>query len=172
MSRQSSITTHPQREAIEKALAEGVAGAQISRLYGVSESAISRHRISRLDVLKAMSEDDTPDAVEVMVRLLEVADDARSTRRLTALSGTPVTRARAQNAELVALEKLADRLGLDDLTMVYVAMTAKALVAALRELADKHPESCPDLFVVMGHHEELIEFRDELRARVRKQKKA
>jgi transposase-like protein len=164
MSRRSSIETHPQREAIEKALATGVTGAQIARQYGVSESAISRHRISRMDVLAQVAALDTPDPTSVITRLMELADDARSTRKLAALSGTPVTRARAQSAELAALEKLADRLGIDDTTVIQIAGATGALVRAVQKYVRTNPDRLADVLAILREHEELHELADTLQA--------
>lgn len=162
MARKSSIATHPQREAIENALAAGVTGAEIARRYGVSESAISRHRISRMDVLRQVADADIPDPASVIQRLMELADDARQTRKLAALSGTPVTRARAQSAELAALDKLTERLGIDDTTLVHLATATSALVRAVQRYVQSHPERLSDVTAALREHQELYELADAL----------
>lgn len=160
MSRRSSIDTHPQREAIEAALASGVTGASIARQFGVSESAISRHRVSRMDAIAQIADLETPDPANVITRLIELADDARQTRKLAALSGTPVTRARAQASELAALDKVIDRLGIDDVTVVHLAGATSALVRAVQTYVRKHPESTADILAILREHEELHELAD------------
>lgn len=164
MSRRSSITTHPQREAIEQALAQGVPGAQLARQYGLSESAISRHRISRIDVIAATLNEDAPAPTDIVARLLDVAEDARQTRKLAALSGTPVTRARAQSAEVNALDKLVKLLGITDTTVVELAQGTVALVRTLQRVAERNPGIRADLIAEMRTHEELDELADDLAA--------
>lgn len=168
MSRRSSIDSHPQREAIEKALASGITGAQIARQYGVSESAISRHRISRMDAIAQIADLDMPDPASVVVRLMELADDARQTRKLAALSGTPVTRARAQASELAALDKVINRLGIDDVTVVHLAGATSALVRSVQRYVQRHPENLADVLNALAEHEELTDLVDALRAQNRK----
>lgn len=167
MGRRSTVSTHPQREAIEYALSTGVPGAQIARRYGVSESAISRHRISRMDALSRVADPSEPHITGVMQRLVELADDARETRKLTALSGTPVSRARAQSTELAALEKLIGLLGVTDTFAVELAMASTSLVRVIQTLLTDHPEASGDIIAALDEHDELTELADALRAQQR-----
>lgn len=168
MARKNSIESHPQREAIEKALASGITGAQIARQYGVSESAISRHRISRMDALAQIADLETPDPSSVIQRLMDLADDARQTRKLAALAGTPVTRARAQSTELAALDKLSERLGIDDVTMVQLASSTGALVKTIQAYVVHHPDALTDLQTEMAQHPELEELSTALKGQIGK----
>jgi hypothetical protein len=121
-----------------------------------------------MDALAQIADLDAPDPASVIVRLIELADDARQTRKLSAISGSPVARARAQAAELAALDKVIDRLGIDDVTVVHLAGATSALVRAVQKYLAQHPEDLTDVLAVLREHEELHELADALKAQNRK----
>jgi hypothetical protein len=155
MGRRSSIGGHPQRAAIERAISEGVPGVEIARRYTLSESSISRHKLLRNDALGQLADVDAPAPSDLLQRLLELADDARQARRITAVSGTPVARARAQASELAALTALLDRLGVTDVAILEAASGVELLVRALANHIVETPEHAAGLLAALGAHEDL-----------------
>ena len=161
MGRHSQIATHPQREAIERAMVEGVSGVEISRRYGVSESSISRY--SKLNYQAAIARvmaTQEHDAADVMTRLLDLADSARAARKAADQAGTPLTRVRAQAAELKVLERVADRLGINDVTAVHLSQASSDLIAVLRAIAKDAPETRTQILDLMRTHERLTDLAD------------
>lgn len=164
MARASTIRTHPQVERIERAIAEGVPAVEVARRYGVSESAIARHKKSRLNALAAVLDDDNPPASDLLVRVSELADSATRSRKLVDVSGSAAQVARAQATELAALNTLIDRLGITDTTVVELAQGALPLVGVVQRVAERHPEARADILALMRSHEELSDLADQLAA--------
>lgn len=167
----TNVDKHPARDRIVADIHAGIPNAQIVRTYsGLSESGLSRFKNSHLDALSREIDDDNPAPSELLGRLADLVESTRRARIQADNSGSPQSRARAQANELQALEKLLDRTGVDELTTVRLAQSTGALVRALRDFADAHPEIVPDLLRVMADHEELLDLRDALKARARNQK--
>jgi hypothetical protein len=165
MSRRSQIEVHPQREAIERAMQEGVPGVEISRRYGVSESAISRYqKLHSKDALAQVADPYEHDPSSVMTRLVDLADSARRARLAADITGTPLTRARAQAAELAVLEKLSERLGIDSLTPVYMSQGASSLVTVVQNIVTENPNLRTRVLSLLREHEPLIDLADALAA--------
>ncbi len=89
MGRVCTICTHPERRAIDKALAAGGNVREMSALFRVSEDALSRHKRDHLPalVVKAQAEEDIAHALDVVKQLktingvsLAVLKEARDAR--------------------------------------------------------------------------------------------
>jgi predicted nucleotidyltransferase len=87
MSRTCTICTHPQRHAIEKALVAGGAYRDIAGQYGLTKSAVERHKAEHLPValVAAAGAEETRQALDVLQQLktinaaaLTVLRDARA----------------------------------------------------------------------------------------------
>jgi hypothetical protein len=85
----------------------------------------------------------------VVERLIEVADDARDARRLAALQGSAIARTRAIETETKTLVAVADRLGVDDLTITGYLVATSELVKTLGQFAYEHPASAADLIALL-----------------------
>lgn len=171
MARQSTIKNHPQRELIERGIAEGVPAVELARRHGVSPSAIARHKSKRLDALAQVLEDDTPATPAVLGRIADLADSATRSRKLADASGTASVRARAQTVELAALNTLVDRLGIDDLTTARTAQGAGLLVQVIRGLVEDHPDLLPDaLRLIRAQHEDFSDLADALADHMKRRK--
>jgi hypothetical protein len=171
MPRASTIKTHARREDIERDIAQGVPAVEISQRYGVSPSAVARHKSNRIDALAAVLDDESPAPDDLLSRLRELADSTRQARKLADASGSPATRARAASSELAVLDRLLDRAGITDMTAVDLTTATGALVRVVQSYVLDHPEHAPELFSLMGKHPELIDARDTLRAQLKEQKK-
>ncbi|WP_083867967.1 transposase [Microbacterium sp. B24] len=169
MGRPSSIGTHPQREAIEQAIAAGVRGSDIARRYGVSESAISRWSVARKDAISRVAGLDSIDPASVIARLLDLADDARHARKLAAISGTPATRARAQSAELSVLTTLIERTGIDETASASLYRGATDLVTVIQRIALNSAEDAEHVLTLLREHESLSDLADALAANIKEQ---
>ncbi len=149
MGRPNSVLAHPELTRINSMLDAGLTYDKIIRTVGsLSLSALSRHAISRKTELARLV-DDEPGVTNILVRLTEVADHAQKLRRESKFTGTPVHQARAIKAELDALGKLADKLGIDDLVTESVAEEFKAFTMALKIFNRTYPESAADLIAVL-----------------------
>ncbi|WP_374460128.1 hypothetical protein [Microbacterium sp.] len=164
MSQISTIERHPDKERIIELISQGVSGAEIARRYGLSESAISRFKISRKHVLSQIIDDDGTDPSEVIGRLADLSDSARTTRKLADATSSPQVRARAISAELAVLDRLT-RLAIDDTTTARLAQTVGPLVRVVQNLHRAHPEEVLDS---LAGHEELEDLRDALVSKSRK----
>ncbi|WP_431806377.1 hypothetical protein [Microbacterium paraoxydans] len=154
----SSIERHPDRERIIELIGNGVSGAEIARRYGLSESAISRFKISRKHVLSQIIADDGTDPSEIIGRLADLSDSARATRKLADATSSPQVRARAISAELAVLDRLT-RLAIDDTTTARLAQSVGPLVRVVRNLHRAHPKEVLDS---LEGREELEDLRDAL----------
>lgn len=172
MGRRSTIESHPQRDAIERALLEGATAVDVSARFSVSESAISRWKKLHYDALAAVVQDDSTAPDDLLIRLRELADSTRSARKLADLTGSPAVRARSATAELAVIDRLISRAGITDLSTVDLMASTGALLRAVQGYVLKYPEHAPDLFALMGEHPDLIQLRDILRGQLRKQKTA
>ena len=146
MAGRSVIESHPQREAIESAILAGVQGKVIARQYGVSEAAISRHKNSRM----ALTDDELePDG------LTEAG--SRRARQMADRSGNPTMKARAQASELAVLDRLFNRLGITDLTLVYWSAMASDLYSVVVNLTAARPDIRADVLALMSKYKSLTD---------------
>ena len=109
MPRSCNVCTHPEREAIDKALVGDAALPELAALYRVSDDSLGRHRANHLPAKLVMAEaaaevaraDDLLDQVRgLQRRALDILDKAEETGELrTALSAIREARG---NLELLA----------------------------------------------------------------------
>lgn len=157
----STIAVHPARAEIEAALNAGEPYRSISAKFGVSRSSLSRFVQSRGPLAKVFN--DEPNLTEIIPRLLEAADDAQALRRLTRTSGNAAARARAIKVESDLLATLADRLGIEDMTLAEFIDQTSDLIRALREFALANPDAARPLILTMRDYSSLKEVRMALR---------
>lgn len=157
----STIATHPARAEIERALDAGEPYRSISAKFNVGRSSISRFVQSRRSHARVLL--DEPNLTEVIQRLVEAADDAQALRRKTRLDGSAAARARAIKIEADILTVLADRLGIEDVTLADFLEQTGDLIRALREFATRDPEAARSLIVTLRDHASLTDLKDALR---------
>jgi hypothetical protein len=138
MPRSCTICEHPDRDSIDRALVGDSSNLSVSALFGVSESAVRRHKANHLPAKLVMAQaaeevaqaDDLLDQVrDLQTRTLAILKAAESTNQhRTALSA--IREARSN------LELLAKLLGeLDDRPQVNILISPTvqtAIIAALR----------------------------------------
>jgi len=141
MSRQSQIQTHPQREAIERALIDGTPILRISATYGVQRDALYRYANHHLgpSIRQRLRGEDRARTSDLIGRLFEIAEDHRRSRVALQDSGHVGGAVRAGDAELRALVALIDRLGIDDTDVLAILDDADALAKAVGQLARSNP---------------------------------
>ncbi|MCT2084883.1 hypothetical protein M3D75_02000 [Microbacterium enclense] len=162
MVRRSSIETHPQRELIENAILSGMQATAIAREYGVSESAISRHKNLRMTDDQSVQSVGEGDPTDILRRIVDLADSARRARQIADEAGSPSTKAKAQAVELQILNALATRFGITDLSAVHIAEMGTDVMRAVVRLMAERPEVQADLLAHMRAFPKLIELADEL----------
>lgn len=160
----SSIETHPKRELIENAILSGMKATAIAREYGVSQSAISRHKNMRMTDDANIRPAGDGDPTDVLRRILDLADSARRARQIADVSGSPASRAKAQSVELQILNALASRFGITDVTSIYYVELGTDFMRAIVRFMEDHPEMQGDIFARMREYPSLIELADELGA--------
>lgn len=157
----STIATHPARVEIEAALQAGEPYRSISAKYGVSRSSLSRFALSRKPLARVVL--DEPNLAEILPRLVEAADDAQALRRQTRDSGNAAARARAIKIESDILTVLADRLGIEDVTVAEFVEQCADLIRSLREFALRDPDAARSLILTLREHSSLADLKDALR---------
>lgn len=162
--RPSTVEQHPARARIVAALEAGETYESIRSWTGLSVSALSRFAISRKSDLAKLAEDE-PNTTDVIVRAVQIADDARDLRQRSK-HATPVARARAIKVESEALSVLINHLGIDDTSAERAFEESVELVAALGEHAQRDPESMRSLLRTMAEHPTLSEFKTALKRRM------
>jgi hypothetical protein len=163
MGRRNSVTTHPKRLDIERAIRNGESLTSISARFGsVSVSSLSRYAISQKAALvRLIDADEGP--TELAARFRELADSARKLRQLADMGGNTSERARAIQAEREVLIAISDRLGIDDLSVVEFMTDTKELVSVLRSFASESPDAAEHLLLRMSKHAGLTELALHLR---------
>lgn len=157
----STIATHPARVEIEAALNAGEPYRSISAKFGVSRSSLSRFVLSRAPLAKVLT--DEPNLTEIIPRLIEAADDAQALRRQTRASGNAAARSRAIKVESDLLATLADRLGIEDVTLAEFVEQCADLIRSLREFALRDPDAARSLILTLREHSSLSDLKDALR---------
>lgn len=170
MARTNTIDTHPDREKIIAEMASGVPFVDIARRYPpVSVYALSRYKTKRSDMLGEILKSDSVDVTDVFGRVVDLADSARIARRLAdAMNATPSVRAKAISTELTVLDRLMNRLGMDDTSLARHAQAVTPLVRAIQRVARKHPQ---DVLDALAEYSELEELRHELKAALQREKR-
>lgn len=156
----SSIKSHEQRTAIDRALAVGDSYAEISRRYGVSLSAVGRYAIQQRSELARLAAGE-PSATDLVSRLLRAADDARELREMTRGSAV-ATRVRAIKLEVDTIRPLLAEIGVNDETLQQVYTQTAALIRFIIAHARKHPDAGMRMFHEMAKDFELAELGQSL----------
>ncbi len=146
MPRSCTICEHPEREAIDRALVGDSSNLSVSSLFGVSESAVRRHKTNHLPARLAMAQaaeevaqaDDLLGQMQdLQTRTIAILEAAESTNQhRTALSA--IREARSN------LELLAKLLGeLDGRPVVNLSLSAEWLEmrTAILVALESHPEA-------------------------------
>lgn len=162
--RPSTVETHPARARIDAALDAGETYESIRTWTGLSVSALSRYAISRKSDLAKLLEDE-PSTTDVIVRAVQIADDARDLRQRSR-HATPVARARAIKVESEALSVLINHLGIDDTTAERAFEQSMELVNALAEFVVQDPEGTRSLLRTLRAHPVLSDLADALKKRL------
>jgi hypothetical protein len=144
--RSCTICEHPEREAIDRALVGEASNLSVSALFGVSESAIRRHKANHLPakLVMARQAEEVAEAdgllsqvQDLQGRALGILDAAEGTGDLRTALGA-IREARGN------LELLAKLLGeLDDRPVVNVLVSAEwlELRAVVVDALEAHPEA-------------------------------
>ncbi len=139
--RNCSICYSVNREEIEGQLAAGVAVFEIVRMFGVSKSAVYRHLGAHVgpEVREALRAGDSLRVGNVLTRVVDVADAARTARINAAAAGDLTGALKAGDSELRALSVMSDRFGIDDVAVAEIIDDADALVTAVRRTITAMP---------------------------------
>lgn len=97
---------------------------------------------------------------EIASRVLDIADDLRTSRRNAQISGRRADAIRAADAELKALTTLSDRLGITDVEILAELDNTSRLITALGSVIRQDPAVADKLAVELrdaGHESEASE---------------
>ncbi|MEO2133200.1 hypothetical protein [Microbacterium sp.] len=144
-----TIKGRPIQGRIDQLLDAGTTYKEIRTLTGLSVPAIGRYAISRKSQLAKVA-DGEPAVTDVILRLIDAADDARELRRQSRVVGTPVQRARAIKIETELLVRLIDTLGIDDTSVSDFVGQVEALLPVLRTFAVEQPENARHLIEALA----------------------
>lgn len=165
--RPSTVRNHVQRARIDSMLDDGISYAEIVRTVGgLSVASVGRYANSRKSELAKLV-DNEPNVTDLTLRLIDLADAARDTRRLSKLSG-PVAQTRAISAEASILGKLLGELDVRDTRETELHGQVAALVKSLQQLAKTSPESARNLIETMRAHPTLNDLTTALSAQLEK----
>ena len=159
-----SICLHPQSAAISAELLAGVELRAITTKWAgsVSTSALSRHAQRHLAPAIRDAARDTPVApVDLLLRLMDVADSARASRLEAEASGTAVQRARSADLEVKVLGALLGQYGIDATSTAQALKDAEQLVRAIGRYTTMHPTAARDL-IAQIRTQGLGAFADDL----------
>ncbi|GAA6745311.1 hypothetical protein Thermus71318_08120 [Thermus brockianus] len=134
VSRKCTICTHPQREEIDRELAEGRSIRDIARRYSVSRPSLHRHRTHVQDAIQQAIEAKVVSVgASVLDRIRELNREARSLLEEARSKGRYAAAVQAIGAATRLLELEAKLLGeLDERPSVQVALVASPEWARLR----------------------------------------
>lgn len=162
MGRINVIHNHPMRSRIDAMISDGIPQVEIARRMSLAPSTLSRY-ISATKSELAKIVDEEPGVVDVLSRLVEVADHARTIRQHSKLSASPVSQARAVKTEAEILTKLLSELGIQQTTVTNTLDESRALVTAFKIFLRTYPESSRDLITVLDEIPELTDLARALR---------
>lgn len=159
-----SICNSPEREAVDQALLEGVELRVIVGQHSgsISTSALSRHTQRHLQPALRDAARDTPAApVDLLQRMVDLADDARAARIRARDTGTPSAQARSADLEVKVLQALLGQYGIDSGATVTAMADAEKLVKSVGRYATSHPTAARDLIGEI-RQQGLAQFADDL----------
>lgn len=113
--RPCATCTHSERAKIESALAQGEPVSRVSTLYGIAPASLYRHLRDHAgpELKQALHSSHALDADDLLSRVAEIADDARTARWAAQDAGAVREAHKAAEAELKALAVLSARFGID-----------------------------------------------------------
>jgi hypothetical protein len=166
-----SICNHPHANEISADLIAGVEYRAIVQKWdgAVSSSALSRHsqRHLALTLRDQAQARGTAAPVDLLQRLVEVADDARAARLRLRDSGTASAQARATDVEVKVLQSLLGQFGIDSKATVAAMEDAERLVRSVAKFSTAHPAASADLIREI-RSQGLADFADQLEEIVNK----
>lgn len=133
MTRQSTVALHPQVTRINTMLDDGVPYSTIASEMGLATSSVGRYAIARKSELARVL-DGEPTTADIIARLVEAADHARDSRRLSKATGSPVHQARMIRAESDVLTKLIVELGITDTSVAEYMAEAELFTKAVQTM--------------------------------------
>lgn len=164
-----SICLHSESAAISAELLAGVELRAITNKWAgtLSTSALSRHAQRHLaPVLREQARDTTSAApTDLLRRLIDVADSARSARLEAEATGTPVQRTRSADLEVKVLQALLGQYGIDASTTAQALKDAEKLVHAVARYATSNPTAAGALIREIKN-QGLEDFGHQLEERV------
>lgn len=145
MGRPSSIRGTALQPRIDALLDEGHVPKEIARIIeadkvGTSESSIFRYARSRKSNLSKAFDGETG-PVDLLIRLVEVADGARATRLAAIQGGSAATATRAATVEAQVLGKLLSEYDVTSTAVRDVFGEVKGLTTVLRKIVATRPET-------------------------------
>ena len=161
-----SICNHPESEAISGEILAGVELRAIAARWdgSISTSALSRHAQRHLAPALRDAAQGTPAApVDLLQRMVDLADDARAARIRARDTGTPSAQTRSADLEVKVLQALLGQYGIDSGATVAAMADAEKLVKSVARYATEHPAAAPDLIGVI-RSQDLTDFADQLEA--------
>lgn len=153
----------PDRSEIDSALASGGSVTQLAQQFGLSRDSIYRHLKFHLrPAMQAAIREAPFRPAALVVRIADVADAARDARATAYSAGNARLGAQLGDAEVRALQVLAERFRIDHDDTTEDLRDAEALSDALRELMPKAPKLAEVLADLLDRRE-----RPDLAERVR-----
>lgn len=153
---QDSIDTHKRREEIEAAIARGVPVRTIAEDFGLSKSAVQRHKDAMVARMAGAPAAQSTDADELLERVLELQEEAigilakakRAGDHRTALAAIKEARS---TTELLA--KMRGELQTGTTINITVSNAWIALRADLMRALQPHPEARVAVMHALENHE-------------------
>jgi hypothetical protein len=134
------------RHEVDRLIVEGQSFRAIERrfenLAGLSRDSIRRHFLhhASADVLAALQESGQVDGPGLVLRLLEVADDAQRIRRQLVERGQTMAALKAGDHEARVLGIVTQRIGITDETLAANVQQADDLIRSLVHVMREHPD--------------------------------
>lgn len=159
-----TICGGPDRSEIDSALTQGSSVTQLSQQFGVSRDSLYRHLKFHLRpaMQRALKAAPAFRPAALVVRIADVADAARDARVQAYAVGNARLGAQLGDAEVRALQVLAERFGVDHDSATEDLRDAEALADALVELMPRAPRLAELLAELLDRQE-----RPDLAERVR-----
>jgi hypothetical protein len=133
--RPSSLSRHPEREAITVAILDGEGIPAISATYGLASRSLRRSAANLRAQARASAEEAELVTVSTLAAsFVDVALDARAARVEATEAGDRRARIQAQRSEAQALKDLASTLGITDTSVLEDLSEAEAIVITVRRV--------------------------------------
>lgn len=141
--RPCSFCDRSDRLELELTLVRGESVALVSTETGISESGIRRHLRNHTAAALRDSMESSHDATptDLLARMVDLADDARTARLTAQRNGSLGLAVRASDAELRALVALLDRAGIDSADTLERLRESEALARAVGRVVRSDPRA-------------------------------